>query len=257
MSNIGKPTCILVLTSVALLPSSHAQALDDRIKQGVELIKLACGTGTSSNRFDISGDARGSITLRRLPGATAGGSITYSKEEAQGLISALKKEVNSESLQLSAKQIDCMKPYADRIFDALFPRPPQQKHVPVHAPVKKAVPQASNVGMHRFEVPADVANLWVFYQRRGKEYQSKPDRGCSSPKGLNPKIEPLEAVKRIDEFVAFAKANDAQLIFVAQSRTRGYVGAADEMRFDGKPLLSNTPFWCEGQERFGYEVPLS
>jgi pimeloyl-ACP methyl ester carboxylesterase len=114
---------------------------------------------------------------------------------------------------------------------------------------------ASTSPRHKLHIPDDVVRLWVFYQRRGHENQNK--KGCSSPMGANLRIDPQEAARRIDEFVDHARGNDARLILVAQSESRGYVGAAEDMRFDGRPLVRNTPHWCDGEARDGYEVPLS
>ena len=63
-------------------------------------------------------------------------------------------------------------------------------------------------------------------------------------------------MKRINEFVAYARRNDLQLILVAYSESRGYVGAAEDIRFEGMPLRRNTQHWCDGEPRDGYEVPL-
>lgn len=119
----GLRFAIVAVPLIGIGPA-HAQTSDsDRIQQGVALIKLGCGTGTSSEKTEVRAGASGSLTLRRLPGAQASGDIVYSKNEAQGLIAALQKELGAGAVALSIKQIDCMKPYVDRIFDILFPAP--------------------------------------------------------------------------------------------------------------------------------------
>jgi hypothetical protein len=118
-----KSTCVAIVAFLQLFEVAGAQTDEARIKQGVELIKLGCGTGVSSQKFEIKGGTSGSLTLKRLPGAEGHGDITYSKEEATGLAEALQDEITSESVHLSEKQIDCMKPRIDRIFDVLFPPP--------------------------------------------------------------------------------------------------------------------------------------
>jgi len=51
----------------------------------------------------------------------AGATVQYTKDEAQGLVAALQKELTDSSVKLSEKQLDCMKPYIDAIFKELFP----------------------------------------------------------------------------------------------------------------------------------------
>jgi hypothetical protein len=112
----------LLLTLFCSL-NANATDVDDRITAGVQLIKLGCGTGVESSKVVVSGSVAGSLTLKKVPGVEVGGDISYTKQEAQGLIAALTKTVNADSVDLSKKQMDCMKPYIDRIFDILFPKP--------------------------------------------------------------------------------------------------------------------------------------
>jgi hypothetical protein len=115
--------CILLCSaSVAQTPEEDA-----KIKAGVEVIKLACGTGSNERKLMIDGKADLSVTLRKLPGFEGEGTISYSSSEAQGLVAALRQEFNTEVANLSKAQIDCMKPYADKIFDVLFPPPTLQR----------------------------------------------------------------------------------------------------------------------------------
>ena len=111
----------LLLTLFCSL-NANATDADDRIRAGVQLIKLGCGTGVESSKVVVSGSVAGSLTLKKVPGVEVGGDISYTKQEAQGLIAALTKTVNPDSVALSKKQMDCMKPYIDRIFDILFPK---------------------------------------------------------------------------------------------------------------------------------------
>lgn len=111
-------TSIIVENSASALADTDAQ---QRIQQGVDIIKLACGTGSGKNRLELSGNADGSLMLKTLPSLAVAGKVAYSKQEAQGLIAALSDHINSETIALSSKQIDCMKPYVDRIFNILFP----------------------------------------------------------------------------------------------------------------------------------------
>lgn len=70
------------------------------------------------------GGVSGSLTLSRPPGVEAGATVSFTKEEAQGLVAALQKELTDNAVKLSEKQIDCMKPYIDVIFKELFPGSP-------------------------------------------------------------------------------------------------------------------------------------
>jgi len=113
----------IAISVALLLPKIGATEIDNtRIKSGVELIKLGCGTGASSSDLQVKGAGSGSLTLGKGSGANASAQITYSQEEAQGLLAALTKEINSGTLALSEKQMDCMKPYVDRIFETIFPK---------------------------------------------------------------------------------------------------------------------------------------
>ena len=112
----------LLLTLFCSL-NANATDVDDRIRAGVQLIKLGCGTGVESSKVVVSGSVAGSLTLKKVPGVEVGGDISYTNQEAQGLIAALTKTVNPNSVDLSKKQMDCMKPHIDRIFDILFPKP--------------------------------------------------------------------------------------------------------------------------------------
>ncbi|MGB7991706.1 MAG: hypothetical protein WCF44_20060 [Candidatus Methylophosphatis roskildensis] len=115
-------------------------------------------------------------------------------------------------------------------------------------PTAQARPEQRGTGSsHAVSIPPDVEDMWVFYQTPGVESQS----GCTRPINANP-IKPTEVARRMSEFVEYAKTNRVQLIFVAKSRTRGYVGAAEDMRIDGRPLKRETPHWCDDEKRYGY-----
>ncbi|MBR0876942.1 hypothetical protein JQ608_06960 [Bradyrhizobium liaoningense] len=105
--------------------SAYAQSddLNKRIEAGVSLIKLGCGTGSASQKTEVKGNVGGRITLLKPTDASAdaGASVNFSKEEAQGLVAALQKELTDGAVKLSERQLDCMKPYIDRIFKELFP----------------------------------------------------------------------------------------------------------------------------------------
>jgi hypothetical protein len=120
-----------VAVQLAMLPCGQAQSDDlaKRIQTGVDLIKLGCGTGLASQKTEVKGNVGGNITLAnpKDAGVAAGASVNYTKEEAQGLVAALKKELDTNALKLSEKQIDCMKPYVDAIFRELFPEKRSQR----------------------------------------------------------------------------------------------------------------------------------
>jgi hypothetical protein len=119
---------IPAFVALQLAMMAYAQAQTDdlakRIQTGVDLIKLGCGTGQASQKTEVKGNVGGSITLAKPTdaGVAAGASVNYTKEEAQGLVAALKKEMDTNTVKLSEKQIDCMKPYLDAIFKELFPQ---------------------------------------------------------------------------------------------------------------------------------------
>jgi hypothetical protein len=115
----------LLMGASLLLGVASAQQLtpdqEKRINIGVTLIKLGCGTGSSREHTEISGTADVSLTLRKPPGISAGGQVAYSIEEAQGLVASLQKVLTDEAAQLSAAQLDCMRPYIQKIFAMVFP----------------------------------------------------------------------------------------------------------------------------------------
>jgi hypothetical protein len=123
-SSFVAATLLLVTVVVTGQQPVRAQTDRERIAQGVELIKLGCGTGTSRT-VSVQGDASEGLTLRAPAGDSSGAGITYNKEETQGLIAALKKELTDNAEHLSEVQIQCMKPYIDRIFDLIIPRQPE------------------------------------------------------------------------------------------------------------------------------------
>lgn len=122
---------IVTLVSCLLIDSAWPQQLtpdqEKRVEIGINLIKLGCGTGSSNKKAEVTGTGDISLTLKKLPGVSTGGTVTYSTEEAQGLAIALQKEITSETAKFSEAQIDCMKPYIKRVFDLVLPdaAPPQ------------------------------------------------------------------------------------------------------------------------------------
>jgi hypothetical protein len=97
--------------------------LKDRIQIGTNAVKLGCGAESKENnvRMDVAAD--GSITLRKLPSASANGQIHYSSRESTGLLAAFQKEITASGAKLSEKQLDCMSKYVDRIIDTVLPAP--------------------------------------------------------------------------------------------------------------------------------------
>ncbi|MCA1381690.1 hypothetical protein [Bradyrhizobium sp. BRP23] len=102
---------------------AHAQSDDlaRRIELGMRLIKVGCPTGSATQKTEVKGNATGRITLLRPADASADASVNFTKEEAHGLVAALQKEVTDSGVKLSERQLDCLKPYIDRIFEELFP----------------------------------------------------------------------------------------------------------------------------------------
>ena len=140
----------LFLLTVIGYYASHTAALAQqltadqrsRINIGINLIKLGCGTGSSREKAEVSGEVEGSLSLRKIPGVSAGGKVEYSTEEAQGLASALQKELTAEGAKLSQAQLDCMKPYIEKIFAVIFPE--QGQTAPVLPPSDPApLPQST------------------------------------------------------------------------------------------------------------------
>ena len=130
---------LMALANCAVFNRSWSQQLtsdqEKRIELGINLIKLGCGTGSSHEKAQIAGTGDFSLSLKKIPGVTVGGNVGYSTEEAQGLASALQKEISAEGAKLSQAQLECMKPYVDKIFNVLFPdQAPQPRPV---EPIKK------------------------------------------------------------------------------------------------------------------------
>jgi hypothetical protein len=120
---------VACLAIAALWPihSADAQKLspdqEKQIKIGTDLIRLGCGTGTVQEKTQVGLNADASLTLKKLPGVTAGGDASYSKTEAQALAASLQSVISKEGVELSQSQIACMKPYIDTIFAMVFPKP--------------------------------------------------------------------------------------------------------------------------------------
>lgn len=126
MQRIASVCAVGICSLVGVATPASAQtspASPDRIQQGLALIKTGCSTDTPNETTVTQGGAPGAggIVLKRVPGAPSPGTLMLSKEESQGLIDALKRELSSGSTSMSAKQIDCMKPYVDRILEAIAP----------------------------------------------------------------------------------------------------------------------------------------
>jgi len=112
----------IALCLVANQPALGQDQDDQRIRTGIELMRMTCGTAsTQHNNLQVQGQLNGGLTLKTLPGIQGGASITYSQEEVEGLAANLRKELTEQSVHLSETQIKCMQGYADRIFDVLFP----------------------------------------------------------------------------------------------------------------------------------------
>ena len=119
---------ILVALSAQLLAQTVAPS-PARIRQGLALIRVGCDTDTPNETTVTQGGAPGAggIVLKRLPGVRSSGTVMLSKEESQGLVDALKQELSDKAATMSAKQIDCLKPYVDRISEAIAP---SARHAP-------------------------------------------------------------------------------------------------------------------------------
>jgi hypothetical protein len=118
---------LLVLAAMTLLQLSAASGQqltadqNKRIEFGINLIKLGCGTGSSHEKTEITGSGNISLTLSKPSGITEGGRINYSIEEAQGLATSLQGVITAERIRLSEEQLNCMKPYIEKIFAFIFP----------------------------------------------------------------------------------------------------------------------------------------
>jgi hypothetical protein len=112
---------IAVLLALPVRAEQLTPDQERRINLGVSLIKLGCGTGVSKDQTQITGTADASLTLKKMPGVSVGGQVTYNTEEAQGLVATLQKEVSDNATTLSVAQLTCMRPYVDRIFAMVFP----------------------------------------------------------------------------------------------------------------------------------------
>lgn len=127
-----RPTARPALASTLVagcLWAGAALAMSDaeRVAQGVELLKIACGSVSRYQRVEVQGNASGGITLRRLPGADASGRIDYTREDVDGFVGALRNSLEHPgAVQLAREQIACMQRYADRIFAVLYPGSPAQ-----------------------------------------------------------------------------------------------------------------------------------
>ena len=94
-----------LLSFVAVQASAQTNAASpERIQQGLALIKVGCSTDTANETTVTQGGAPGAggIVLKRLPGAPSAGTLTLSKEETQGLISALKQELAAGSTRTNS-----------------------------------------------------------------------------------------------------------------------------------------------------------
>ncbi len=113
----------LLLAAVTQTSAQTNPASPERIRQGLALIRTGCSTDTPNETTVTQGGAPGAggIVLKRVPGAPSPGTLMLSKEESQGLIDALKRELAAGSATMSAKQMDCMKPFVDRITEAIAP----------------------------------------------------------------------------------------------------------------------------------------
>jgi len=114
-----------------------------------------------------------------------------------------------------------------------------------------ATSTTEHAGPYDVFIPNDVEKMWVFYQKRGVQHRN-PD-GCERPPNADP-ISPAEVIRRMGEFVEYASRNNVSLIFTARSPSRGWVGAAQEIRINGKRLKPNKSYWCNGVENEGHEL---
>jgi hypothetical protein len=122
----GRVMKILLLTAVCAwlfaTPSfGQTASLEDRIKIATNAVKLGCGVESKASDIEIHAEADGSITLKKLPSASAKGQLHYSNKETLGLLAAFQTQITSEGEKLSEKQLDCMKKFVDRIIDAVLP----------------------------------------------------------------------------------------------------------------------------------------
>lgn len=104
-------------------------------------------------------------------------------------------------------------------------------------------------GKYQTEIPKDVESMWAFYQKRN----------IQSPEGCiigGDALSPSDFKQKINDFVDYAARNNVALIITAYSPSRGWVGAADEIRINGKPLKPTRPYWCNGKRNYGYELEL-
>jgi len=124
MSKLSSTLLFLIFpATLSYSASTDNLSLNERIRIGTEAVKLGCGTYNKENSVNMDVAADGSITLRKLPSATAKGQVHYSSRETTGLLAAFQKDINASGARLSERQLDCMQKYVDRIIDTVLPQP--------------------------------------------------------------------------------------------------------------------------------------
>jgi hypothetical protein len=142
-----------VVSSASYYTASAQQLTADqekRIEIGINLIKLGCGTGSTHEKAEVRGTGDLSLSLKQLPGIKGGGNIEYSNEEAQGLASALQKEITAEGAKLSQSQLECMKPYIQKIFAVILPDQPYQPKAESLTPIESNEPKNEGHAQQEF-----------------------------------------------------------------------------------------------------------
>jgi outer membrane protein OmpA-like peptidoglycan-associated protein len=122
-----KPSVVAaVICTILAHEPVYAQDVNERIRIGVSLIQLACGTGSGRQTLSVEGKPDSGVTLKK---PSSGESVSYSKNEVQGLLAELKNDFNEGIAKFSRDQMECMKPYVNRIFDIVFPpqKTPEQR----------------------------------------------------------------------------------------------------------------------------------
>jgi hypothetical protein len=93
---------------------NKANAPDAKVQQAISFLQAACVTKGTSLDLKASGD--GSLQVSKILTSGINGSVTLSKKELEGFADA----ASELSVKQASEMRECMKPYIDKIINALL-----------------------------------------------------------------------------------------------------------------------------------------